>query len=123
MAYTPVQVYLGDLPGISGEVIEYNLPISISETVKEILVYTWVTTKGDEAFHRYYYQIETVDGSLRAYPQYMNVAATQDIVLNSSNLWMPFSAQSKCLSIPATIDLMAKNKLYQARVRYRILGM
>ena len=95
MAYTPVQDYLGDLPGTSGEVIEYKLPCSIPITAKEILVYTWVTTKGDEAFHRYYYQIETVDKSCRAYPQYMNVAATQDIVLNSSNLWMPVSPLSK----------------------------
>ena len=122
MAYTPVQEYLGALPDTSGEVVEHSMPISIPKTAKEILVYTWVTTRGDEAFHRYYYQIETVDTS-RAYPQYMNVAATQNIVLNSQNLWMPVSNPSKCLSYPATINLMAKNKLYQARVWYGILGM
>ena len=123
MAYKPVQEFLGPLPDMSGEVVEHSMPVSIPKAAEEILVYAWVTTKGDEAFHRYYYQIETVDKSLRAYPQYMNVAATEDIVLNSSNLWMPVSDPSKCLSFPATINLMAKNKLYQARVWYGILGM
>ena len=119
----PVQDFLGALPDISGEVVEFSLPINIPETAKEILVFTWVTTRGDEAFHRYYYQLETFDTSLRTYPQYMNVAATENIVLNSENLWMPVSAKSKCLSFPATINLIAKNKLYQARVWYGILGM
>ena len=107
MAYTPVQVYLGDLPEASGadNAKEYSLCSHIPGTAKEILVYAWVTTKGDEKFHRYYYQIETFDNCQRQYPQYMNVAATHDVVLNSSNLWMPvfpYCVQGKCPSFPVT---------------------
>ena len=110
MAYTPVEVYLGDLPDASGSdnANVYNLdPQKISATAGEILVYAWVTTQGDEAFHRYYYEIETFDNSGRSYPQYMNVAATQDVVLNSSNMWMPVfpSAQSKCFTFPVPMTL------------------
>ena len=69
MAYTPVEVYLGDLPDASGSdnANVYNLdPQKISATAGEILVYAWVTTQGDEAFHRYYYEIETFDNSGRS---------------------------------------------------------
>ena len=110
MAYTPVEIYIGDLPGTSGpdNAAEYSLPTGVPATAKEILVYAWVTTKGDETFHRYYYQIETSDHLGQPYPQFMNVAATKDIVLNSSNLWLPlFQTQSKCLTfltaVPMTI--------------------
>ncbi|CAB4037418.1 Hypothetical predicted protein [Paramuricea clavata] len=103
MAYTPIECYLGDLPDTSGSCCakEYGLPGDVAVTAKEILVYLWVTTKGDEQFHRYYYQIETSDGK-HSYPQFMNVAATEDIVLNSSNLWLPVFKDQRKVKVTLT---------------------
>ncbi|CAB4026091.1 Hypothetical predicted protein [Paramuricea clavata] len=93
MAYTAFPEnklhYYGELPDTSGNSNRYELSKSnVPDTAKEILVYLWATTKGDEAFHRYYYRIQTTDG-IQLYNQYMNVAASKDVSLNSANLWLP----------------------------------
>ena len=93
MAYTAFPEnklhYYGELPDTSGNSNRYELSKSnVPDTAKEILVYLWATTKGDEAFHRYYYRIQTTDGK-QLYNQYMNVAASKDVSLNSANLWLP----------------------------------
>ena len=93
MAYIPIPeeklYYYGELPGTSGDKSTYELSKSnIPDSAKEVLVYLWATTKGDEAFHRYYYRIQTKDGKV-LYNQYMNVAASTDVSLNSANLWLP----------------------------------
>ena len=93
MAYTPFAEdklhYYGELPDESGNSCYYALSKSnVPDTAKEILVYLWATTKGEEAFHRYYYRIQTTDGK-QFYNQYMNVAASKDVSLNSANLWLP----------------------------------
>ena len=93
MAYTPIpedKLYdYGELPELSGDSTIYELSKSnIPSSAKEVLVYLWATTKGDEEFHRYYYQIYTKDGK-QLYSQYMNVAGSKDVSLNSANLWLP----------------------------------
>ena len=93
MAYNPIPEdklhYYGELPDSSGDSCEYDISKSnIPDTAKEVLVYLWATTKGDEEFHRYYYRIQTTDGA-KKYNQYMNVAASKDVSLNSANLWLP----------------------------------
>ena len=93
MAYNPIPEenlhYYGELPEESGSSKSYEISLSgIPSKAKEILVYIWATTKGDEDFHRYYYRIHTTDGTNK-YNQYMNVAASRDVSLNSANLWLP----------------------------------
>ena len=99
MAYSPLVKSYGELPDMAGDANIYELKnANVPETAKEVLVYLWATTKGDEAFHRYYYQIETKDDK-KSYRQYMNVAASQDVSLNSANIWLPvFKDQCKWLS-------------------------
>ena len=104
MAYTPFPeeklYYYGVLPDASGDsnTVRYDISKSnVPDTAKEILVYLWATTQGDEAFHRYYYRIQTEDGQ-KFYNQYMNVAASQDVSLNSANLWLPvFKGYGRCM--------------------------
>ena len=99
MAYTPTTKSYGELPEtIENPQICYPLSqANVPETAKEVLVYLWATTKGDDAFHRYYYTIETTDG-VQSYSQYMNIAASKDVSLNSANLWLPvFKNSGMCL--------------------------
>ena len=88
-AYVPVEICLGALPEFHEEPKVYDLT-GVPGGAKEMLVYTFVTVKGEEDnFQRGYYEISTADGSIQ-YTQYMNVAAGKDIVvLNSANLWLP----------------------------------
>ena len=99
MAYTPTQKDYGELPETI-DAPQKRYPISesnVPETAKEVLVYLWATTKGDSEFHRYYYSIETTDGT-QSYSQYMNIAASQSVSLNSANLWLPvFGKSGRCL--------------------------
>ena len=93
MAYIPIPedqlYYYGELPDTSGGSALFDLTKSnIPSTAQEVLVYLWATTKGDEEFHRFYYKIHTTDGK-QLYIQYMNVAASKDVSLNSANLWLP----------------------------------
>ena len=103
MSFTPVRDYLGDLPDTSGPThAKHYVPDPNKITAgTEILVYAWITTKGDEDFHRYYYQLETFDNFDRPYAKlYMNVTATKDIALNSSYLPIPVYpfGNSKCFT-------------------------
>jgi hypothetical protein len=105
MAYTPIpsdnMYYYGELPGTSGHTFTYDISKSnVPSTAKEVLVYVWATTKGDDNFHRYYYRIETTDSTPRAYHQYMNAAASLDVSLNSANLWLPvFEGFGRCMLV------------------------
>ena len=94
-AYDPVEIELGPLPEYSGDEKEYTIT-GVPTGAKEILVYTFVTVKGESGdFHRGYYEIATSAGGKR-YTQYMNVATGDGItVLNSANLWLPFGADGK----------------------------
>jgi hypothetical protein len=105
MAYTPFPsdnlYYYGELPGTSNISTTYDISKSdVPEEAKEVLVYLWATTKGDDTFHRYYYLIETKDSTGRTYHQYMNAAASPDVSLNSANLWLPvFEGFGRCMLV------------------------
>ncbi len=88
MSYTPVEILLGPLPEFHEEEKVYDITGIPAD--KEILVYAFVTIKGEKGpFQRGYYEISTTDGA-NEYKQYMNVATGEGIaVLNSANVWLP----------------------------------
>lgn len=92
MAYVPMRISLGSLPEYDDELKSYDLQLDgkIPAEAKEVLLYTFVTTRGDrDDFHRGYYEISTSQGE-KTYPQYMNVAVGPKMMsVNSSNLWLP----------------------------------
>ena len=91
--YTPVNISLGVLPECHGEMKSYDLSANgqLPTGVKEILVYAFVTTRGEGDFQRGYYEIYTSHEG-KEYKQYMNVATGQGVkAVNSANLWIPFA--------------------------------
>lgn len=93
-AWTPVEVYLGNLPAFDQEEKVYNLlqGNQVPRDAKEVLVYTFITSIGEgESVQRGYYAIYTNDGD-KVFKQYMNVATGQGVnIVNSANLWVPMS--------------------------------
>ncbi len=89
MSYTPVEILLGHLPEFHEEEKVYDLT-GLPTGAKEVLVYAFVTIKGEKGpFQRGYYEISTTEGASE-YKQYMNVATGDGIVvLNSANVWLP----------------------------------
>jgi len=65
MAYVPMRISLGSLPEYDDELKSYDLQLDgkIPAEAKEVLLYTFVTTRGDrDDFHRGYYEISTSQG-------------------------------------------------------------
>ena len=96
VAWTPVEVPLGDLPSCHEEVIVYNLTDpQIPPDAKEVLIYTFITSIGEGEFQRGWYQISTSDGTKES-KQYMNVATGLGVnIVNSANLWFPLTPDKK----------------------------
>lgn len=87
--YKPVQVNLGHLPEFPAQEKTYDFSSSLPGEVKEVLVYTFVTTHTEGKFHRGYYEISTKDGC-NTYKQYLNVATGGNVAaVNSANMWFP----------------------------------
>ena len=90
-AYVPVTVSMGALPECQGDLKSYDLKLvdKIPAEAKEVLVYTFVTTRGEGDFQRGYYEISTSQRNT-AFTQYMNVAMGQGVMaVNSANMWLP----------------------------------
>ena len=92
MAWTPTVEVLDDLPLEAGVIKECKIPDSINQmNPKEILIYTFITIEDAQpGFQRGYYEIYTQRKDGRQYKFYMNVAMTNDAVVNSENMWLPY---------------------------------
>jgi len=89
--YVPVKTSMGALPEFHDELKTYDLKLDgkIPAEAKEVLLYTFVTTRGEGEFQRGYYEISTSQGET-VFTQYMNVATGQGVMaVNSANLWLP----------------------------------
>lgn len=90
-AYEPVNVSMGALPEFSDEWKSYDIKMKgkLPADAKEVLLYTFVTTRGEGDFQRGYYEISTSQGE-KNFTQYMNVATGQGVLaVNSANMWFP----------------------------------
>lgn len=90
VAYSPVDVILGELPGGNGERVTRPIPAAIPNTAREILVYAQVATgyvKGGP--HRF--RIATrLDGDQEAvFYLYAVGQPQQSWAYNSDNVWLP----------------------------------
>ena len=96
MSWKPVEVSLGKLPEFDQQMIAFYLGSGgqVPDTAKEILIFTFITSIGEEGeLERGYYEFSTSDG-VNDYKQYMNVATGQGInIVNSANLWIPVTAE------------------------------
>jgi len=103
VAWTPVEVTLGDLPSFHEDEIAYELTDpQIPRDAKEVLIYTFITSIGQGKFQRGYYEIYTRDNNNKECKQYMNVATGEGVnVVNSADLWFP-----------VTPDKLLRVKLY-----------
>lgn len=93
MAWNPCASILGDMPLVANEIKEYPVPKEIQQaSPTQLLVYTFITLEeAMPGFQRGYYEIYTKKKN--GGPQftfYMNVAMTNDAVLNSENMWLPY---------------------------------
>lgn len=89
--YVPAKTSLGALPEFHDELKTYDLKLDgkIPADAREVLVYTFVTTRGEGDFQRGYYEISTCEGET-SFTQYMNVATGQNVLaVNSANMWFP----------------------------------
>ena len=94
--WVPVTVQIGKLPEtVTEEPVVLSLDKAVPNGAEEVLIYTFITSKGEGDFHRYYYKIYTSQDG-RDYSQYMNIATGQDMnVINSANLWFPMGDDGK----------------------------
>ena len=109
-AYVPVTISMGALPECQDELMSYDLKSvdKIPAESKEVLVYTFVTTRGEGDFQRGYYEISTSQGKT-AFTQYMNVAMGQGVIaVNSANMWLPVGDGK--LKIKLTLPCSGGNK-------------
>ena len=90
MAYTPIQVTLGELPECPGQNVTYPLS-GIPDSATEVLVYAFVTTHNDGPFQRGFYVLSTSGQGDTKYSQYLNVASGSPAVTVASatcgSLW------------------------------------
>lgn len=98
--WVPVTVQIGKLPEtVTENPVVLSLDKAIPNGAEEVLIYTFITSKGEGDFHRYYYQIYTSQDG-RDYNQYMNIATGQDMnVINSANLWFPVKTSDRNLRV------------------------
>ena len=102
VAWIPLKVELGALPSCSGATA-YELQ-GIPPDAKEVLIYTFITTKGEGGeFQRGWYEFSTDDGTTE-FKQYMNVATGQGVnIVNSANMWFPVPPN---YTLTVKLDLM-----------------
>ncbi|XP_022777874.1 uncharacterized protein LOC111319342 [Stylophora pistillata] len=93
-------VSIGKLPEtVTEEPIVLSLDKAVPNGAEEVLIYTFITSKGEGDFQRYYYNIYTSQDG-RDYSQYMNIATGQDMnVINSANLWFPIKTSDRNLRV------------------------
>lgn len=85
---------IGSLPLVAGETRKFDIPSDIDQAIpKELLIYTFITVNNvPPGFRRGYYKIYTQRKNGTQYSFYMNVANTNDAVVNSENMWLPYGA-------------------------------
>lgn len=98
--WVPVTVHIGKLPEtVTEEPVVLPLDTAVPNGAEEVFIYTFITSKGEGDFHRYYYKIYTSQDG-RDYNQYMNIATGQDMnVINSANLWFPMKTSDRKLRV------------------------
>ena len=86
-----MQEVLGDLP-LSVNDGPQPYPIQLSSTPSQLLVYAFITLEdaNPTGFKRGYYEIYTKANDGTEYKFYMNVALTNDTIINSENFWLPY---------------------------------
>ena len=88
-AYKPVEINLGHLPEFPGQEKTLEFSTSFPGGVKEILLYSFATTRAEGPFQRGYYEIYTKEGDNK-YKQYLNIATGGNVAaVNSANMWFP----------------------------------
>ena len=92
-SWLPLQETLGDLPlKVDPNAVQY--PITLSVAPSELLVYAFITLEDvlPTGFQRGYYEIFTRRNDGTEFKFYMNVALTNNTVINSENVWLPYGA-------------------------------
>ena len=95
--YTPLVAHVGKLNYTCDVTEEYDATASgvVPADVSEILVYTFVTVKGEGGpLKRGYYEISTTVGD-ETFAKYMNVAFGDHTVIDAVNVWLPMGDDGK----------------------------
>ena len=124
--------WLGSLPNKSDEIVTFNvkdilvkLGVQVSQ-VSEILVYVFFTGLPGSTgqFQRAVYEIYTEgDGENERYSHLMNAVFNQpDTVINSANLWFPFTPSGELKArIPAKWSSTAQELAPKHKHHYKCL--
>ena len=90
-SWKPMEEVLGDLP-LDVEDGLQSYPIPLSSTPSQLLIYAFITLEdvNPTGFKRGYYEIYPKAHDRTVFKFYMNVALTNEAVINSENVWLPY---------------------------------
>lgn len=127
--------YLGNLPSEAGVLSTYNvkeklveLGIANIDRISEVFVYVFFTgfdAKNIKPVQRAVYEIFTQgDGKDARYSQFMNATFNQrDTVINSANMWFPFTPNGQLFArIPAKWSSSEGKLCADCKHAYKNLG-